>query len=57
MAGVPGAPHHEEVQSSVGAMRVPQGGGGSGGGQTAHESGASIGLLLAQLATGPVGGA
>ena len=57
MAGVPVAPHHEEVPSPVGTVWVPQGGPGRGGGQETPESWASTGLLPAELATGPMGGA
>ena len=46
MAGVPGAPHHEEVPGPVGAVGVPQGGRGSRGGQAALEGKASTGLFL-----------
>ena len=51
------APHHEEVPSPVGTVWVPQGGPGTRGGLEAHEGRASIGLLLAELAAGPAGGA
>ena len=57
MAGVPVAPHHEEVSGPVGTVRVPQGGRGRGGGQEAHEGRVSTGLLPSKLAAGPVGGA
>ena len=46
MAGVPVAPHHEEVPSPVGTVWVPQGGPGRGGGQDAHESSASTDSFL-----------
>ena len=57
VAGVPVAPHHEEVPSPVGTVWFPQGRPGTGGGQEAHEGGALTRLLPSKLASGPVGGA
>ena len=52
MAGVPVAPHHEEVPSPVGTVWFPQGRPGTGGGQEAHEGTAPTGPLPSELASG-----
>ena len=57
VAGVPVAPHHEEVPSPVGTVWFPQGRPGTGGGQEAHEDRAPTGLLPSEVASGPMGGA
>ena len=53
----PGPLLHEEVPGPVGALLVPKGRSGRGGGQAALEGRAWTGHLPAQLAAGPVGGA